>query len=184
MAGRGLSIALAGILALEYANPGLEEAAAACANEDARPSEISSAQAAAAVVCAMNEERTSRGMRALKPNRGLTNAARAHTRYMVDRDCFLHKCPGEDDLVGRVFDTSYLPCRSCSWGLGENLAWGSQSAGTPRAIVDSWMKSKGHRHNLLNRKYRDVGMGVRPGSPTAAQRPDSMTYTADYGFKK
>jgi uncharacterized protein YkwD len=177
-------IALVGMFAFALARPGLDEAAAACPNEDALPSQISSAEAAAAVICLSNEERTSRGLRPLKSNGALANAGDAHTKFMIDKGCFSHQCPAEKDFVSRIFDTAYLPCKRCRWGLGENLAWGALVVGTPRAIVDAWMDSEPHRVNLLNKKFRNVGMGVRPGSPTAAQVPGSMTYTADYGYRK
>ena len=43
-----------------------------------------------------------------------------------------------------------------SW-WGENIAWGYP---TPREVVEGWMSSPGHRSNILNAKFADLGVGV------------------------
>jgi uncharacterized protein YkwD len=63
--------------------------------------------------------------------------------------------------------------------LGEDLAWGSGTLGTPREIVASWMASPGHRANILDRKFREGGMGVAFGDPGAGE--DGVTYALDFG---
>ena len=83
--------------------------------------------------------------------------------------------------MGRVQHTSYLPC-NCTWRLGETLAWGDKGQGTPRAIVDSWMHSPEHRHILLDRRLKQVGVGLVWGSP-ANPGAAAATYTADLGYK-
>jgi uncharacterized protein YkwD len=45
-------------------------------------------------------------------------------------------------------------------GFGENIARGQQ---TPEAVVNAWMNSSGHRANLLNSKYADIGVGYDDG---------------------
>jgi uncharacterized protein YkwD len=42
---------------------------------------------------------------------------------------------------------------------GENLAWGTGSAGTARAIVAAWLASPEHRANLLRPSFRRIGVG-------------------------
>lgn len=39
---------------------------------------------------------------------------------------------------------------------GENIAWMQT---TPAQVVDSWMHSKGHRENILNKEYTQMGVG-------------------------
>ena len=48
---------------------------------------------------------------------------------------------------------------------GENLYWGSGSAGTPAAAVEGWMESPGHRANILRPEFRWVGTGISDESP-------------------
>ena len=48
--------------------------------------------------------------------------------------------------------------------VAENLAWGSGSLGRPYAIFSEWMRSPGHRANILSPGFRDLGIAVRRGS--------------------
>ena len=45
--------------------------------------------------------------------------------------------------------------------MGENIAYGQAQMGTPRAILNSWLNSPGHRANLLRREFRLQGFAVR-----------------------
>ena len=42
--------------------------------------------------------------------------------------------------------------RSC----GENIAWGQK---TPEQVMEGWMNSAGHRANILNASYTEIGVG-------------------------
>jgi uncharacterized protein YkwD len=55
----------------------------------------------------------------------------------------------------------------------------SGSLATPRAIVHAGMHSA-HRRNILQRRFRVVGVGVKRGTPVAAPG-DGITYTTDVG---
>ena len=112
----------------------------------------------------------------------LDKAAGRHSRRMKRRGCFSHECPGEKDLAGRVSSTGYLRC-NCSWGIGENIAWGSDSRGTPVEIVQGWMDSSGHRRNILDGEFRHIGVGVAWGSPSN-RRADAGIYTAVFGYRR
>jgi uncharacterized protein YkwD len=86
-------------------------------------------------------------------------------------------------LVGRVKRTAYL-ARAQGWSLGENLAWGAGSRATPRETVQAWMRSPGHRQNILTRNFREIGVGVVLGAP--ADLPNGLraaTYTTDFGAR-
>ena len=71
--------------------------------------------------------------------------------------------------------------RNDGWSLGENLAWGSGELGTARGIHEAWMRSNGHRANILNPDFRELGIGIRPGVPKDATV--GATYTANFGVK-
>ena len=69
------------------------------------------------------------------------------------------------DVVDRILRADYVR-EDQGWALGENLAWGTGSLGTPRGAVQAWIESPGHRANILRRTYRELGIGVatrRPG---------------------
>ena len=146
------------------------------------PGHVSARHARHAVTCQINKKRRKHGLKAVNTKSALRKAGRRHSRYMQRRNCFAHQCPGERDLVARIYATSYLPC-NCTWRVGETLAWGARGEGTPRAIVKAWMHSSPHRHVLLDRKLRNVGIGLVWGSPTSPGAR-TATYTADFGFKR
>ncbi len=166
-------------LALSSASAG----AAQCKGGDASPAKLSEKRAAKAVLCLINKQRRRHHLKPLKRHRAQTEAARTHNRLMVKRGCFSHRCPGEPDLAGRLTRTGYLPC-SCSWGIAENIAFGSGGAGSPRNIVDAWMSSAGHRANILSSSYRHIGVAAESGTPAARRQRDGATYTTDFGYKR
>ncbi|HEY9661942.1 MAG TPA: CAP domain-containing protein, partial [Allocoleopsis sp.] len=74
---------------------------------------------------------------------------------MVQFDRMDHNLPGEPSLGERVSRTGYR------WSsIAENIAHGQQ---TPEDVVNSWMNSSGHRANLLNPAYQDIGVGFANG---------------------
>jgi uncharacterized protein YkwD len=172
-------LALLGLLAL---SAGAEGASAArCKGADRPAAQMSGGKAAKLTLCLLNKERAKRGLHTLDANRKATKAARSHNRLMVRKNCFDHECPGEPDLVGRLTHSGYLPC-SCSWTVGENIAWGSGSYGSPRRIVAGWMGSPPHRDNILNPRFEHIGVAVERGDPGTGY-PRTATYTTDFGAK-
>lgn len=133
-----------------------------------------------ATLCLINRERDAHGMGSLRVDRKQQRAAKGHNKVMIRKRCFSHQCSGERDLVGRMEDSGYLPC-SCSWSVGENIAWGSGSTASPREIVAAWMNSAGHRANILNRQFDEIGLGIHQGSPAGGS--DSATFTTDFAYK-
>jgi uncharacterized protein YkwD len=154
-------------------------ASAACTAADRPAHQITSKQGRKATLCLINKQRAKHGMPKLKARFALRKAAKRHTRRMLKKRCYSHRCPGEPDLVGRISGTSYLPC-NCAWGVGENIAYGFERRSSPRAIVKAWMKSAPHRANILNRSFEHIGVGVKPGAPVGGSR--AATYTTTFGY--
>ena len=180
----GLAALALALLAPPLTGAGLESAEAAkrCKYAHRGPRAMSLGQAQHAVVCMMNKMRRHHGRHGLRAKRSLEKSGTRHSRYMRRHRCFSHQCRGEKDLVGRVKDTSYLPC-GCSWRLGENIARGEGGRGTPAAIVRAWMHSPAHRAEILSRRLRDVGVGVIWGTKRN-RRAKVATFTADFGSKR
>jgi uncharacterized protein YkwD len=63
--------------------------------------------------------------------------------------------------------------------VGENLAWGEESAGTPVAIVEGWVETPGHRANTLRSEFRDIGIGLACEPPQPATG-EVAVYTASF----
>ena len=130
-----------------------------------------------ATLCLLNRQRTRHGLRRLRAQRSLTNVAGHYAHAMVDGRFFSHVSPGGSTMLQRIRSTHYLN-GTRGWALGENLAWGAGRAATPGQIVGAWMRSPGHRANILNRNFREIGIGVALGTPTSRT---GATYTTEFG---
>lgn len=107
------------------------------------------------VVALTNQQRAKYGLPALKMNLELQRMARVKSEDMRNRNYFDHNSP----TYGSPFDMMTSFGISYSWA-GENIAAGQQ---TPEAVVDAWMKSPGHRANILKREYTEIGCGAALG---------------------
>jgi uncharacterized protein YkwD len=149
--------------------------AGACASADATASSVSTGRLASATLCLLNQQRSRHGLGRLHANRRLSAAARRHAQDMARRKYFSHDTKGGGDFADRILKTGY----GSNASLGENIAWGSGNLGSPREIVRSWMNSPGHRSNILNRRFREIGIGVAIGDVGVGQR--GATYATDFG---
>jgi uncharacterized protein YkwD len=104
-----------------------------------------------ALVAQTNAERKKRGLGRLEPSPLLLKAARDHTTRMAARDVLAHELDGKGPEE-RLADVGY---RHAGWG--ENVAMGQRSAGE---AIATWMDSPGHRANLLNPDFRQIGVGI------------------------
>jgi len=101
----------------------------------------------------------------LTPNQALENAATAHTLDMLARDFFSHTNPDGRTASQRATDAGY------NWNLvGENIAYQSSGSTNREPVVLSHhqglFESPGHRRNILNSNYRELGAGERWGNYT------------------
>lgn len=94
----------------------------------------------------------------LAPNALLRRAARGHALDMATRDYFDHMSPEGRGPAERAKAAGYA-----SPFVGENIAAGQR---TPSEVVDDWMKSTGHCSNIMDARYRVLGVGsaTRSGS--------------------
>jgi uncharacterized protein YkwD len=154
-------------------------AAAACPGANLAPSAAHAAQIRHATLCLLNRQRSRHGLRRLRPQRLLSTAATKYARLMVAQRFFAHVSPGGSTMTQRIKRTNYLR-HTRAWSLGENLAWGSGSIATPARIVDAWMRSPGHRRNILDGGFREVGIGFALGSPDGGP---GATYVNEFGHR-
>jgi len=174
---RRRTVALAAALAsLALAAPA--SALADCAGADLVPDAASLGAAGQATLCLVNAERAANGLRALSEESRLTSASTAFSRRMVAEQFFDHVAPDGSTLVQRLTAVHYIS-DDVDWSAGENIAWGQGELSTPRSIVAAWMASPGHRANILNGEYTQIGLGLAPGSPVDAGW--GATYTTDFG---
>jgi uncharacterized protein YkwD len=175
-----LAAATAGISLALALRPGIAPATAACRHASAQPHQVKLPKIRRAITCLINNKRSRRDRRLLEPNERLKLAARRHTKTMLAQDCFRHRCAGEPGLSRRVKKTGYTKGQR-SWRFAENLGYEN----TPRQMIRRWMHSSFNRRNLLNRDFRDIGVGVGWGAPVA-DRDDTRfaTYTIVFGWRK
>jgi uncharacterized protein YkwD len=99
-----------------------------------------------------NEARATNNLPAFHRDARLDAAAQRFSEYMGTAGFFHHVGPDGVTVPQREAAQGY---RGMTWG--ENIAWGYP---TPREVVDGWLKSPGHRANLLNQAFHDLGVGV------------------------
>jgi len=153
--------------------------ALACERAGADPDKTSLKKIEKATLCLVNDRREKHGARSLDRHSKLDDSSAGHSRDMERSNFFSHTGPGGVSLADRVRRTGYLS-GSTDWILGENIAWGSGSRAEPKSIVKAWMKSPGHRANILHGSFRDLGVGVVRGGPVGGTR-GAATYTTDFG---
>ena len=148
-----------------------------CSDTRVIPAAGNLAEVERATLCLLNAERGRRDLRPLSRNQRLARAADRHTDDMVKRGYFAHDSRNGDSFSERIRDTGYLS-RVSSWTVGENIAWGSGRLSAPDAIVRAWMDSPGHRANILNGRFREIGIGLSLGSPRGGS---GATYATEFG---
>ncbi len=109
------------------------------------------------VIRLVNAERAKYGLSPLSENWELSRVARYKSQDMKDKRYFSHTSPtyGSPFQMMKSFGISYR-------SAGENIAMGQR---TPEAVVKAWMNSQGHRANILNASYTEIGVGyVKEGN--------------------
>lgn len=104
------------------------------------------------VVRLVNVERAKLGLAQLSLNAKLSNVATLKSQDMINKNYFSHTSPtyGSPFEMMKKFNISYKTA-------GENIAKGQK---TPAQVVNAWMNSQGHRENILNKNYTEIGIGV------------------------
>lgn len=103
------------------------------------------------VIQLVNDIRVQNGLQTLSANWELCRVARYKSEDMANNRYFSHTSPtyGTPFEMMRSFGLSYR-------SAGENIAYGQR---TPSAVVNAWMNSSGHRANILNAAYTQIGVG-------------------------
>jgi uncharacterized protein YkwD len=152
------------------ASPKVESQSTSRGSSSSLPSSSSAAAAAFAdrVVTLTNEQRAAAGCGPLNSNPNLTTAAQGHSDDMATNHYFDHNSQNGDTPWDRMNAAGYT-----GWRLaGENIAEGQK---TPQDVMDAWMNSEGHRANILNCAFNDIGVGY------AVSDDGDPYWTQDFG---
>ena len=98
------------------------------------------------VIRLVNKERAKGGIGPVTANKSLRNSAAVRAVEIVE--CFSHTRP-----CGKKWATAINVNYMCA---GENIAAGQR---TPERVVQAWMDSEGHRKNIMNPRYTEIGVG-------------------------
>ncbi|SDD88392.1 Uncharacterized conserved protein YkwD, contains CAP (CSP/antigen 5/PR1) domain [Streptomyces prasinopilosus] len=127
------------------------------ASSPASPGAPEASGAVAEVVEIVNAERGKAGCSPVKVNTALTEAAQKHSEDMAASRTMSHTGSDGSSPDDRIARAGY------SWSTyGENVAYGYS---TPEQVMAGWMASPGHRENILNCAFEEIGVGLaQPGS--------------------
>ncbi|MGZ2361087.1 sigma-70 family RNA polymerase sigma factor [Streptomyces sp. 372A] len=118
------------------------------------------------VLALVNTERAKEGCSPVTGNDELTTAAQRHSEDMAARDYFSHTSQDGSGPGERITAAGYR------WSTyGENIAKGQR---TPADVMNSWMNSPGHRANILNCSFKELGVGIQDS-------PGGIVWTQDFG---
>jgi len=165
--------ALVMMLVVPATSSALARGAASCAGAYTAPTVTAKAATSAATLCLINRERAAHRMKVLRPHGALNLAAHRHSTDMAIRNYFAHDTKGGGRFSTRIMAARYVRPNT-HWSIGENLAWGTGQLSTPASIVEAWMRSPGHRANILKGTYAEIGIGI-------ATSGAKIIYTTDFG---
>ena len=100
----------------------------------------------------VNAQRAKNGKSALTLNQSLCASARVRASEIAKDGCFSHTRPDGSGCFTAISGVSYRTA-------GENIAMGTWGYYGVDEIMDGWMNSEGHRANILNGDFSEVGFG-------------------------
>lgn len=110
---------------------------------------------ASSIILQTNTDRITRGAKPLRVSAVLSDAAQQKAEDMIARGYFSHTDPS-----GVVPWSWFTQAGYAYVNAGENLAQGYE---TPFDVENAWMRSPGHRKNILNRSFTQIGVGIARG---------------------
>ncbi|TVP68982.1 MAG: CAP domain-containing protein [Leptolyngbya sp. LCM1.Bin17] len=155
----GLGAGSLALLAGGLGNPGADLAAIAVSHRSSPTLEVVPAQhlsqaedpVVAELLTRVNQARQQAGVDPLSLNPQLNTAAQGHAQDMASTGRLSHTGSDGSTMRSRIDATDYR------WrAIGENVAMGQPTAA---AVLESWLNSPGHRQNLLNPTFTELGLG-------------------------
>jgi uncharacterized protein YkwD len=133
----------------------------------------------------INAVRSQRHLRSLVESRALRLAAESNSAAMLDQGYFAHESPDGTSFADRL--KQFYPANPNDyWTVGENLAMTGPNEPLARDLVARWMESPRHRANLLDPRWRELGIGVRfaPSPKGAFGGLATWVVTLDLGSRR
>lgn len=142
-----------------------------------------SAGLARGIVQQINSVRRAHGVGPLVLSVKLSAAARQHSREMGSVGYFEHASADRSAFSKRL--ERFYPWKGCDWKVGENLLYQSPGV-SPGEVVKLWLQSPGHRSNMLDPAWREVGVAaVHFDAAPGTYAGQAVTIvTADFGARR
>jgi uncharacterized protein YkwD len=131
-----------------------------------------------AMQCLTNYARAQQSLPPLQLSPTLNAAGQAKLKSDLSCAEFSHTPCGQPFDV--VFAT-YIQ-GATSYQIGENIAWGTGSFGTPRQTMNGWLHSTGHRENILTAAYAELGIGYLPAQ-TFQGSSGATLWSQEFGLR-
>jgi len=135
------------------------------------------------LVAQINALRLAHGLVPLRVSPSLRAAANVHSTQMARLGYFSHDSANGGSFSSRI--ATFYPARGYrSWTVGENLLWASPDVGALRALK-MWLASPPHRANLLNPRWREIGLVAvhARSAPGVYGNAPTTIVTADFGTR-
>jgi uncharacterized protein YkwD len=132
----------------------------------------------------LNAIRTQHGLVPLKLSASLTAASVQHSREMGADGYFEHSSRDGTAFWKRIGHW-YSQTGFRTWAVGENLLWSSPGV-APATALQRWMNSPEHRANILDARWREVGVSaVHLAAASGTYEGREVTIiTTDFGFRR
>lgn len=144
---------------------------------------VADSKLAITIVGAVNRLRVQHRLAPLRLSAPLTAAATQHSTSMGLHGYFTHESADGSAFWRRV--ARFYPVgHASSWSVGENLLWSAPTVDSTEALR-LWMESPKHRANLLEPKWREIGLSVihAPAAQGVFNGQDVAIVTADFGVR-
>ena len=137
----------------------------------------------AGLLAQVNALRAESGLRPLRWSPALSRAAQAHCIDMAQAGYFGHLSSDGTPFTQRIARL-YRPRRPQVWAVGENLLWSTRGLG-PQSALRRWLESPEHRANLLDPRWREVGIAAARvvGAPGVFAGRSVVVLTVDFGVR-
>lgn len=131
------------------------------------------------VVWYINEARLASGVAPVTEDNLLDKSAALKVADMVARNYWAHDPPNGSGPWATIKEVGY----PYSY-IGENLAYGHYGTTSPeKAIVQSWLNSKGHRANMLEPRFKDIGIAIQKAAYYHGHK-DVYVIVTQYGVRR
>lgn len=181
------AVAVAGaVVALAASGTALAaNASPTVADPQAAASMVRTTSLESSVLRAINVVRRAHKLAPLRASAQLADAAEAHSLDMGRYGYFTHEDRDGSEFWKRV-EALYPSAGASMWQVGENMLWSAADEFDADAAVEMWMNSPPHRENLLNPRWREIGLGgVKAlAAPGVYAGYDVTILTADFGIRR